>query len=180
MRLTAQLKVIRGLFIFAGALATSAYMAAVEGTPAKPESLWPTSWIGWMTAILFSGDILARGLGLYRWGQKGIIERLDRMEKHFDEELKDIREDVDVKITNFTFNMDQKMNGFTANQDRQMNGFGGRVGQVEDDITGINATMMAIQIDLSASKTDRANINLTLQDIKRSQDKILDVILRGK
>lgn len=61
-----------------------ATMAIVETVP-KPVQVWPDSWVGFASATtVILGAITAvvtRIMGLHRWGQKGLYDKLDQMER---------------------------------------------------------------------------------------------------
>lgn len=172
--------------------AAAAVVVAVEGVP-RPESFWPTSWVALMTAVTVTlgalTAIITRIMGLHRWGQKGIYDRLERMEaaaqlaakeskelthtirEHFDTQLSEFQDHYDRRLDRMEHEVEARMDRFTLAVKERLDGFGGRLGQVEtvqDEQRGV----------MSASVEDRRHLNNSLERMETELRAMRELLIK--
>lgn len=136
---------------------------------AKPEMIWPISWVSLGTSVLLLCDLIARAFGVYKVGAGSIKAKLDEQTAHFDEKMNQVEQ-----------RLEQKFNGFTSSTEYRMNGFGGRLENVESDQVGANAKISMVESRMAASEMDREHIRRDIGEIKAGQDIILQHILNQR
>lgn len=167
-------------------LLTSAYAAQTEAGrdgfhgPSRPEEVWPTSWVGWLTAATLAVGLLTRAAGLHRWGQKGLYdgiaglkESVGRVETHFDQEIAGVRLEVDRQNKEMRENLERLLNAFSGSVKERLDGFGRRqeeqdrdIDDVRDMFASMNTVLTGLATELARSVEDRRHINTAVLRIE--------------
>lgn len=160
----------------AGMLAGVAALQAIPG-PKRPESFWPITFTGWVSLVASVGALVAMGYALHRFSQKGIIEKLDTLDKHherreteterkIDEKIDTIRKHYDAQILDMRHYNESQMNAMSLALKGRMDGFGERVGDNEDAFAALSTIVSGLATSNAESRMDRQHINGKLDRIE--------------
>lgn len=178
--------------IATGFLLTASYTAQTDSGggksvfhgPSRPEEVWPTSWIGWLTFATLAVGLLTRAAGLHRWGQKGLYDGIAELktgvaktEKHFDDEISAVRDEVARQNQEMRTNMERLLNAFGKSVDDRLNGYGLRmdkqdaeIDETRDIIYGVNTVVSGLATELARSVEDRRHINAAVARIEGANE----------
>lgn len=132
-----------------------------------PDSLWPNTVAGWVALFLSFASAVGVIYAVHRASLQPILDRLNKIEQHFDQKIKEVEEGVDEKIEELNKGWEREFNAFTQANHERMNGFGARVARAENEIVVLTTIAKEFAVAMAESRTDRAHLNQELTGIRR-------------
>lgn len=149
---------------------TAAAMQEAGAQIPMPENLWPDTVAGWVALFLSFASAVGVIYAVHRASLQPILERLNRMEKHFDDRIKEVEDGVDERIAELNKGWEREFNAFTQANHARMNGFGDRVQRNENEVIALIAISKELAVAMAESRTDRVHLNRELAGIRQMME----------
>src|SRR5204863_1856956 len=109
---------------------------------------------------------------LYKKSLSPVVTSVAELQRHFDVKIQELEDKYDEEFVKQQTENRSRMNEFTVAVHERLNGFGERVKQNETDFEVINRQM-------ATSQEDRRHLNEQLGEIRTSQQRIIELLLKG-
>lgn len=134
---------------------------------ARPDTVWPTSVMGWVALALALFSVVGYGLTAWRASNKPVIDKMDAMKREVDREIKRIEGKVDDYAQSQHDQFHQALNHFRESTSHEISGFGRRVTEIEREHIQLESAVAELAKAQIESRADRQHINQQLVEMRR-------------